>query len=121
MATRVTYQLADSIATITMDDGKVNALSSEMLGEINAALDQAVADHAVVVLTGRDGIFSAGFEVVVACPGHAMAVQGPWELGSRSGWATDEDVGCRYPAPDWARECKVLRSGGDGQRSRADQ
>ena len=105
MAARVTYQLTDSIATITMDDGKVNALSSEMLGEINAALDQAVSDRAVVVLTGREGILSAGFDlkvlsaggpdavamlrggfelaerllsfptpVVIACPGHAMAM-----------------------------------------------
>lgn len=105
MTTRVTYELADSIATITMDDGKVNVLSPDMLGEINAALDQAVADRAVVVLTGRDGILSAGFDlkvlsangpdavamlragfelsermlsfptpVVVACPGHAMAM-----------------------------------------------
>jgi enoyl-CoA hydratase len=105
MSTRVTYELADSIATITMDDGKVNALSLDMLGEINAALDQAVEDRAVVVLIGRDGILSAGFDlkvlraggpdavamlragfelaerllsfptpVVIACPGHAMAM-----------------------------------------------
>lgn len=105
MTTRVTYELVDSIATITMDDGKVNALSLDMLSEINAALDRAVTDGAVVVLTGRDGILSAGFDlkvlgaggpdavamlragfelserllsfptpVVVACPGHAMAM-----------------------------------------------
>ena len=30
MTTRVTYELADSIATITMDDGKVNALISSV-------------------------------------------------------------------------------------------
>jgi enoyl-CoA hydratase len=63
MAGHVAYRLADSIATITMDDGKVNALSGAMLAEINGALDQAVADRAVVVLAGREGVFSAGFDL----------------------------------------------------------
>ena len=74
MTTRVTYHLAGSIATITMDDDKVNALSLEMLGEINAALDQAVGDRAVVVLTGRDGILSAGFDLKVLGAGGPDAV-----------------------------------------------
>lgn len=43
-----------------MDDGKVNVLSLAMLTELGAALDRAEADRAVVVLTGRDGVFSAG-------------------------------------------------------------
>ena len=34
MQNRVTYALRDSIATITLDDGKMNALSREMLAEI---------------------------------------------------------------------------------------
>jgi enoyl-CoA hydratase len=61
----VSYRLADAVATITMDDGKVNALSLQMLGELNAALDRAEADQAVVVLTGREGRFSAGFDLAV--------------------------------------------------------
>ncbi len=67
MSTRklVTYELEGSIATITMDDGKVNALSLQMLEEINAALDRAAADRAVVVLAGREGVFSAGFDLSV--------------------------------------------------------
>jgi enoyl-CoA hydratase len=56
MGTLVTYRLRDSVATITMDDGKVNALSLAMLAELGAALDRAVADRAVVVLTGREGV-----------------------------------------------------------------
>lgn len=60
---RVRYELGDGIATITMDDGKVNALSSAMLGEIGSALDQAERDEAVVVLTGRATTFSAGFDL----------------------------------------------------------
>lgn len=61
----VTYQAKDSIGTITMDDGKVNALSIQMLSDLNGALDQALADRAVVVLTGREGVFSAGFDLGV--------------------------------------------------------
>ena len=65
MGTLVTYTLADGVATVTMDDGKVNALSLQMLGEVNGALDRAEADEAVVVLTGRPGRFSGGFDLGV--------------------------------------------------------
>jgi enoyl-CoA hydratase len=65
MGTLVAYRLDDSIATITMDDGKVNVLSPMMLAELNVALDRALADRAVVVLTGREGVFSAGFDLSV--------------------------------------------------------
>ena len=58
MSGPVTYELKDSVATITMDDGKANAMSLPMLSALNAALDRAVADRAIVVLTGRPGIFS---------------------------------------------------------------
>jgi enoyl-CoA hydratase len=65
MGSAVTYQLDKSVATITMDDGKVNALSPGMLAELDNALDQAAADHAIVVLAGRPGVFSAGFDLPV--------------------------------------------------------
>jgi enoyl-CoA hydratase/carnithine racemase len=73
MGTLVTYRLADSVATITMDDGKVNALSRPMLTELGAAFDRAAADRAVVVLTGRAGVFSAGFDLPVLRAGGAAA------------------------------------------------
>jgi enoyl-CoA hydratase/carnithine racemase len=66
MAGRVGYQLGDDgVAVITMDDGKVNALSRDMLGEIGAAFEKAAADGAAVLLTGRPGIFSGGFDLGV--------------------------------------------------------
>ena len=86
MGTRVTYQLEDSIATITMDDGKVNAMSLHMLAEINAALDRALADRAVVVLSGRNGVFSAGFDLPVLRAGGSESiamVRGGFELAQR--------------------------------------
>ncbi len=63
MSSPATYQLKDSVATITMDDGKVNVMSVAMLTALNGALDKAAADRAVVVLTGRQGMFSAGFDL----------------------------------------------------------
>jgi enoyl-CoA hydratase len=59
----LSYELNDSIATITLDDGKVNILSPQMLSDINDALDRAEADDAIVVLAGRPGVFSAGFDL----------------------------------------------------------
>lgn len=57
------YNSTDGIATITMDDGKVNALSPEMLAEIVAQFERAEKEGAIVVLTGAGQTFSAGFDV----------------------------------------------------------
>lgn len=65
MTNLVDYSLNDGIATLTMDDGKANAYSLDMLETLHAALDQAEADRAVIVLRGRDGRFSAGFDLKV--------------------------------------------------------
>jgi enoyl-CoA hydratase len=65
MAELATYELEGRIATIAMDDGKVNALSIEMLKSVMAALDRAERDRAVVILTGREKYFSAGFDLKV--------------------------------------------------------
>ena len=59
----VSYTLDKDVATIGMDDGKANALSNDMLGALHAAFDRAEDDNATVVLTGRDGRFSAGFHL----------------------------------------------------------
>lgn len=61
----VTYELDDGIATIALDDGKVNALSIETLRALHGALDQAEQDGAVTILRGRPGYLSAGFDLKV--------------------------------------------------------
>jgi enoyl-CoA hydratase len=65
MTELATYELDGRIATIAMDDGKVNALSIEMLKAVLAAFDRAERDEAVVILTGREKYFSAGFDLKV--------------------------------------------------------
>jgi enoyl-CoA hydratase len=57
------YELDGPVATIAIDDGKVNVFSIPMLRALHAALDQAQRDEAVVILTGREGYFSAGFDL----------------------------------------------------------
>ena len=61
----ISYELKAGIAHIKMDDGKVNALSHRTFADLNRAFDQAEHDRAIVVLTGRSGVFSAGFELPV--------------------------------------------------------
>jgi len=57
-----TYELDGAVATIRMDDGKVNVVSPAMIQSVGLALDRARDDQAAVVLTGRTGALSAGFD-----------------------------------------------------------
>ena len=62
----VTYQREESIAVITMNDGKVNALGPDMLAAINAELDRAESEDAgAVVIAGNERVFSGGFDLKV--------------------------------------------------------
>ncbi len=70
----VQYELKDQVATIRIDDGKRNALSPEVLREIYQALDRAQADKATVILTGRESVFSAGFDLKVMKRGGINAI-----------------------------------------------
>jgi len=74
MTELVAYELDDHIATIAMDDGKVNAFSIPMLKALHAALDLAERDGAIVILTGREGYFSAGFDLKVFAGGDVEQV-----------------------------------------------
>lgn len=55
----------EKYSLITLDDGKVNAVSFDLLEQLNAALDQAEAAGKVIIITGRPGKFSAGFDLSV--------------------------------------------------------
>ncbi|MBH2035533.1 MAG: crotonase/enoyl-CoA hydratase family protein, partial [Pseudomonadales bacterium] len=66
--------LEDGIATLTLSNGKVNAISPDVITAFNAALDQAVADRAVVIITGTPGILSGGYDLKVMTSGPKEAV-----------------------------------------------
>lgn len=74
MSDLISYQLEDGIATLTLNNGKVNAISPDVIAAFNAALDQAVQDRAVVIITGQPGILSGGYDLKVMTSGPQNAV-----------------------------------------------
>jgi len=89
----VRYTLQGQVATIRIDDGKRNALSPQVLREIYQAFDQAETDRAIVILTGRDSVFSAGFDLKVMKRGGVNALR-----MLRAGYALTARV-MAYPLP----------------------
>jgi enoyl-CoA hydratase len=73
MGSLVNYRTEASSVRITMDDGKVNALSPQMLDELHAAFERASTEGLPVVLSGRQGIVSAGFDLKVLNAGGPAA------------------------------------------------
>ena len=74
MSELVAYSLEDGIATLTLNNGKVNAFSHELITEFNRGLDQAQADGAVVIVTGQPGILSGGYDLKVMMAGPQAAI-----------------------------------------------
>lgn len=70
MPTRVSYAERDGVASILLDDGKVNVMSTAMLADIASALDWAEKSAEMLVLRStRPGIFSAGFDLKIFAAG----------------------------------------------------
>jgi enoyl-CoA hydratase len=58
------YLLSNNIAVVSLDDGKANVVGPNFLDSVNSALDRAEKDNAgAVILRGREGMFSAGFDL----------------------------------------------------------
>ena len=68
------YALQDGIATVTLNNGKVNAFSHELIAAFNSGLDQAEAAGAVVIVTGQPGILSGGYDLKVMMSGPQAAL-----------------------------------------------
>jgi enoyl-CoA hydratase len=88
MSGPVTYRLDESIAFITMDDGKVNALGPAMQDALNDALDSADRDDAgALVMTGNDRVFCGGFDLKILTSGEVQPaidmLKGGFELSHR--------------------------------------
>ena len=76
MADSVKYELNETVATITLDDGKVNVLGPAMQSAINEALDKAEKDSAkAVVIAGNQRVFSGGFDLAVFGSGDRITVR----------------------------------------------
>ena len=62
------------VSIITLNDGKANVFSPEMSSTVSNLLDQVPGDKGSLVITGRPGIFSAGFDLKIISSGDADAV-----------------------------------------------
>lgn len=65
----LTTTIDDGVAVLHLDDGKANAVTHEVIDQLHAGLDRAIADAESVVIAGRPGRFSAGFDLSVMSAG----------------------------------------------------
>jgi len=74
MANAVNYELIEGVARLSIDDGKANALGSPQFAELSAGLDRAQDEASAVVIAGRPGLLSGGFDLKVLRSGDNAAV-----------------------------------------------
>ena len=58
----LSLKVSEGVAEIALDDGKVNALSERMLQQLLAAIAEAQAADAALLIYGRAGCLSAGYD-----------------------------------------------------------
>lgn len=75
MSELISYHLDDGVATLTLSNGKVNAISPDMIVAFNEALDRATQDKAIVIITGQPGILSGGYDLKVMTSGPQNAIE----------------------------------------------
>ena len=73
MTSKTSFEINDGVAVLRLDDGKANAVGYDTLEAIDAALATAEADAGALVITGREGRFSAGFDLSVIGEGPEAA------------------------------------------------
>lgn len=119
---RITIDTTDGVTSITMDDGKVNVMSSAMLGDLHTAFREAEADEdtKVILLTSTAKVFSAGFDMAAFAAGAdaslEMLVLGA-ELAERILTCSKPVVtacsGHAYPMGAFLMMCADVRLGAD--------
>ncbi|HEX4906620.1 MAG TPA: crotonase/enoyl-CoA hydratase family protein [Acidimicrobiales bacterium] len=66
--------IEDGVAVVTLDDGKMNAVSHDVVDGLHAALDTALAEAGAVCIRGNGRALSAGFDLKVMGGGDLDAV-----------------------------------------------
>ena len=64
-----TLESKEDVSIITIDDGKANVFSKNMIDAFNECLDNVPTDKGSLIITGREGMFSAGFDLKVISSG----------------------------------------------------
>jgi len=70
-----TLKKEENISIITLDDGKANVFSSKMSKDINECLDEVPTENGCLIITGREGILSGGFDLKVIQGGDIEMIQ----------------------------------------------
>jgi enoyl-CoA hydratase len=65
----LSFELDGKVAVISIDDGRANAVGHDLIGDMHAALDRAEKEARAVMIIGRPGRFSAGFDLSVMTSG----------------------------------------------------
>jgi len=63
----------DDISIIILNDGKANVFSPKMIQDVNECLDKVPTESGALIITGRDGMFSAGFDLKIISSGNIQA------------------------------------------------
>jgi enoyl-CoA hydratase len=63
MSDPVSWSIEDGVVVVRVDDGKANAIAHPVIEGLHRALDAAEAEGRAVVLVGREGRFSAGYDL----------------------------------------------------------
>ena len=79
----VTLSKENDISIIKLDDGKANAFSYDMLSQVNDLLKKVPRDSGALVITGREGLFSGGFDLKTLATGDMEKITKMVQLGYR--------------------------------------
>tara|TARA_Y100000588_G_C13921509_1_gene781717 strand:+ start:75 stop:746 length:672 start_codon:yes stop_codon:yes gene_type:complete len=74
MTELATLNTEQEVSVITLDDGKVNVFSPAMIEQLNALLDKVPVDKGSLLIKGKEGMFSAGFDLKVMQGGDTEAM-----------------------------------------------
>jgi len=76
-----TLSKESDISIIKLDDGKANAFSYDMLSQLNELLAKVPRDSGALVITGREGLFSGGFDLKTLATGDMEKITKMVQLG----------------------------------------
>ena len=57
------FRIENGVAVLAFDDGKANAVGYDFIEHMEQGLDKAASDATAVVIAGREGLFSGGFDL----------------------------------------------------------
>ena len=57
------FEIKDNVGLLSVDDGKANAVGHGFIDAMDDALTRCLADASAIVIAGRDGLFSGGFDL----------------------------------------------------------